>query len=95
MIASVAGCGVIKAVVVTVVLLEILPVTTNEPVICVSVDNIGGNITGLGITPTIFGGLAGETGNHGYNTAAVTANGLLYTWGVGVNGTLGHQHPPQ
>lgn len=27
----------------------------------------------------------------GYNTAAVTANGLLYTWGVGVNGTLGHQ----
>jgi alpha-tubulin suppressor-like RCC1 family protein len=56
------------------------------------------NLVGDGLatsrsSPVIVMGGNGDKISHlslgGFNSAGVTANGLLYTWGLGLNGTLG------
>lgn len=53
-----------------------------------SVDNIGGNITGIGIVPTIMGGSTGLTGDNGYISMTPSINSstrvpMFFTGGAG------------
>jgi|LauGreDrversion4_2_1035121.scaffolds.fasta_scaffold02413_4 hypothetical protein len=53
-----------------------------------SIDNIGGNITGIGIIPTILGGSTGLTGDNGYISMTPSINSsigipMFFTGGAG------------
>jgi hypothetical protein len=43
-----------------------------------SIDNIGGDITGIGVIPTILGGLTGLTGFDGYISMTPSFNSSIY-----------------